>query len=92
MKDETLADRYGAGVEKAGWRTIESAPKDGTEVLGCFAFKVPGGVYRIGWVADGYLDGDEWVFSSFPLDADEYSAPTHWMPLPTPPHGGSDDR
>lgn len=82
------AEQNGAGVDPAGWRPIASAPKDGTEVLGCFAFKKSDGSYGIGWVADGYLDGDGWVFASFPLDADEYSAPNYWMPLPTPPQGG----
>ena len=63
------------------WRSIESAPKDGTCILcfwtpkigpvhaGCFATAMWG---RFGW-----CDPDD--------DEDEFGEPTHWMPLPPPP-------
>lgn len=69
-----------------GWRSMDSAPKDGTVVLGfcpfdcgfeevtpIFPIRFNSNRYAVGW----YLqtsEGDE-------TDVD----PTHWMPLPTPP-------
>jgi len=81
------------------WRTIESAPKDGTEVL----------VYRDGEYAvavwrNPYFDTieqAEWISLSakgadgtrscvrmearFPYEKVHFGTPTHWMPLPEPP-------
>ena len=81
------------------WQTIDTAPKDGTEVLAC-AIKYPDeisivafrryevsyGRYAADWV--GMCDG-------VPAIKDEgdtytnYHLPfvTHWMPLPEPPKG-----
>jgi hypothetical protein len=71
------------------WQPISTAPRDGTDILGCYAWTMADGVYRIGWIADGYLDGHfdggRWVFASLGIDPEEYSAPTHWMRLPDPP-------
>jgi hypothetical protein len=71
------------------WQPIETAPKDGTEVL-----LVRNGSFRqIGsWrkpcqQADGYRvnDGEPcWVGYSAEKRVPE---PTHWMPLPEPPKG-----
>lgn len=66
------------------WRPIETAPKDGTEILGHRWYKKrEGDTYEffnvvywekgIGWCL---LGGD---CIRFPV--------THWMPLPEPPHG-----
>jgi DNA-binding XRE family transcriptional regulator len=66
------------------WQPIETAPKDGTDIIVCSAWIMADGAYRIGWVADGYFDGDCWVFGSFDVDPEDYSAPTHWMPLSAP--------
>lgn len=60
------------------WRPIESAPKDGTDVLICK-------VYDDGSVSDfeiaGWDDELEWHgLQDITLDK-----PTHWMPLPSPP-------
>lgn len=67
------------------WQTIETAPKDGTAVLGYF----PG---RTGYVARQDVipcywsewGGGVWtcVSSGYRLLSHE---PTHWMPLPAPP-------
>jgi hypothetical protein len=62
-----------------GWRTIESAPKDGTRVL----------VYRPRVVYDGItwmpeIDKDRWSGSSW-WESRRIQQPTHWMPLPSPP-------
>lgn len=84
VKNETDVGRPDVG----GWRTIESAPKDGTVILLWYffnpVFKPPKpGMYaiaswgecrggRIGW-------RDPFAHYEFSNDA------THWMPLPAPP-------
>lgn len=80
-----------AAAEAAAWQPIETAPKEGTGIVGSAWWKMADGVYCLGWLAEGYFDGDDWAFASFDLDADEYSAPTHWMPLPQPPKEKGDD-
>ena len=59
------------------WRPIETAPRDGTEVLGAWEFAWTGG-----WCLEPviYREG-AWIVS-WDHDAAE---PTHWMPLPKPP-------
>lgn len=59
------------------WQPIETAPKDGTEVLLCGPLRDGSGHYRdvsrfymIRWPV-------EWMANCLP--------PTHWMPLPPPP-------
>ena len=63
------------------WQTIETAPKDGTNILlYVFSHEPDYGV--------GYWNGDYW---SMTVHADrlydEFGSPTHWMPLPEPPKG-----
>lgn len=67
------------------WQPIETAPRDGTEIITV----VKGFVPTIGW-----YDGNEWLnhallydaVSSFLVDCDDIRYnPTHWMPLPEPP-------
>ncbi len=63
------------------WQPIDTAPKDGTPILGWdgrdlavvywYAFEHPGGA---------------WFLSTVDLSgADGLSQPTHWQPLPEPP-------
>jgi len=58
------------------WRPIETAPKDGTEVL----------VYCSGFYVSSFTSG-----SWYDPGAPEFDIlgtglePTHWMPLPAPP-------
>lgn len=65
------------------WQPIETAPKDGTQVLvGRF---VPGDKYdrriRVDWW-HGHMKHGYTGFGHFnPI----YWPPTHWMPLPAPP-------
>lgn len=80
------------------WQDIQTAPKDGTEIIGCFSNDygyqdkpTQYGPWTIRW------DGREWVSSwdgyrviSSQTDFGESYhdpdiEPTHWMPLPTPP-------
>lgn len=64
-----------AELEQAGeWRDISTAPKDGTDVL---IFQAGyEGVYLC-W----YDDSDGVWFD----ERDNSYAPTHWLPLPSPP-------
>lgn len=80
-----------------GWQPIETAPRDGTEILGCY-FKDWGGgnVSRYGpWTIA--WDGRDWRSSWDGSQVIEYMsdfgteykepdlAPNLWQPLPQPP-------
>ena len=75
------------------WRTIESAPKDGTSIL-VHAFhpdthicKSIDTVVAAWWQEeDDPTDEGEWMcWMSIPNDPCCPFEPTHWMPLPDPP-------
>jgi hypothetical protein len=74
LVSETLAAQ---AVEKvAGWQPIESAPKDGTEIL-------------VGWVGAKTIRPARWVSMNgwiiYMSTTKPLNPPTHWMPLPSPP-------
>ena len=67
------------------WKTIDSAPKDGTSILLWCPYADKSGTIVVGefWVrawasSDWKIDYSTMVI----LDAPD---PTHWMPLPEPP-------
>lgn len=66
-------------VGKEKWQPIETAPKDGTHVLGYFK---TGTTYRETWWSEKQAadHGMGWLFSQNGL-----TQPTHWRPLPAPP-------
>lgn len=74
-------ERLSAGT---GWRTMESAPKDGTKIdLWCEdrcskGLRIP----NCYWIVDGMA----WA-GPFPQLYGPYIA-THWRPLPPPPNKG----
>ena len=70
-------DHADAGkVEGDGWKTIESAPKDGTPVL----------AYQAGRYFKCWMECDQYEGGYFWQDEeDSEPSPTHWRPLPTPP-------
>lgn len=75
--DERLRSRM------SEWQSIETAPKDGTNILIC-------GFGDSGYfVADVKWNEREGEFCLFDPEDDEYTAPTYkpeyWMPLPPPP-------
>lgn len=86
------AKRYGASVGRCEivlhdgnkpsvgqWQPIETAPKDGTEIL-AYGRKQDGAYF----VAFEY--GDWWCAGPWDEGWCELNhAPTHWMPLPEPP-------
>ncbi len=63
------------------WQPIETAPRDGTQILAClWAYGQPGGERRyevVSWECDG------WASEAYPI-----YPPTHWMPLPPSPAEG----
>jgi hypothetical protein len=73
-----------------GWRAIESAPRDGTEING---YREDQGVFTFRWASmeefghpcddrEGWWH-DRWGW----MDGD--LTPTRWQPLPQPPEGGA---
>jgi hypothetical protein len=60
-------------ADTRGWRTMETAPRDGTQVL------VFGGHFRQPTIAPA--DGDWWRWGK----TEGFTVPTHWMPLPDAP-------
>lgn len=77
-----------AGADSSRWQPIETAPRDGTQIL-------------VGvWVA-GYFKGSEsrwscWTIGQhgsgdFGCDGEWGDEPTHWMPLPPPPDAAHND-
>lgn len=67
---------YAALLAATQWRPIETAPKDGTHILGLLE---DGEVERIHWYK--YPTHSCWETSYFESEI----TPTHWMPLPKPP-------
>lgn len=61
---------------EGGWQPIETAPKDGTEILG-FAD-------RSQWVAWWSVENSRWEAGSVYFATEL----THWQPLPAPPSQG----
>lgn len=87
---EPFLARRGAGVVPAGWRPIETAPKDGTEFLAYDSHAKKQDVCN--WVQFGAQRGEVWATQSdseYGPGKDEFGyLPqhiTHWMPLPEPP-------
>lgn len=75
----------------AGWLPIESAPKDGTEII---IFHPQAGVCAAFCPGDGFawhcMDGMNTAIGkksgqSIPVMTSFVDAPTHWMPLPAAP-------
>lgn len=60
------------------WQPIETAPKDGTSIL------LWGDWLKTPCVDNGSEDGTFGAFTS--QTGYESVHPTHWMPLPKPPH------
>lgn len=68
----------------AMWRPIESAPKDGSEFLG-FGGGVEG-IQTVRWNDRvGCWDTETASLEDWDNQAEGYSRPTHFMPLPVPP-------
>jgi hypothetical protein len=73
-----------------GWQAIETAPKDGSNVLLCRAVDADGlPILDDAWgifVQVAAWWGDDWmVYCSIPNEPFLHFDPTHWMPLPPNP-------
>lgn len=71
------------------WQPIETAPKDGTKILG---YDPDIGVSTMSYFDDGSLVfySKSWIIALFDVCDECYPKPiginpTHWMPLPPPP-------
>jgi len=80
----TPFDKYLYTRPTEAWQPIETAPKDGTDILGW---------HEIAGTSQTCFSKGEWVCPDW--DEDRYIhctwSPTHWMPLPTPPTAGGGD-
>jgi hypothetical protein len=74
MTRPTPSDIENALGEPLKWQSIDTAPRDGTEVL----LTNP----RPGAVCVGFWNGKSWDDGDFYDDLGDF---THWMPLPEPP-------
>jgi hypothetical protein len=82
-----------AGDER-GWRPIESAPKDGTDVLVMYMHIETQCVFNAFYAspAENWDAEDEgwWSYEHSEvrrIKLEGWMTPTHWQPLPTPPTG-----
>lgn len=70
------------------WKWIGSAPRNGT----CVLLWIPAEDGRHAYIASGWYESgvfdNRWYAA--PDENPLSPQPTHWMPLPTPPAGGSD--
>lgn len=90
--DKAIAAARTASPEPSTWLPIESAPKDGTEVLlmverrAGIRWQMLVGHYMPGGfcIEDHPAIDEGWYFWSGSM-FDRASKPTHWQPLPTPP-------
>ena len=74
---------------KQGWQPIETAPYDGTHIIGFIPEDgISGGVRGIFWKeTKRKFEGAEWIDYDWvdALNDAHIMAPTHWMPMPNPP-------
>jgi hypothetical protein len=63
------------------WKPIETAPKDGTEIIG---WEKSEGMFLVAYRPDL---AENTSYTWFNLEGFWPHCPTHWMPLPNPPEG-----
>lgn len=80
LANDLLATPAANGPGEAGWLPIESAPKDGTDIL---IWCAP---WSCGSEARYIEDEGWWLANNHPTDHwGDQKYPTHWQPLPAPP-------
>lgn len=66
-----------------GWQPIETAPRDGTDILVCMTYNLgPDEWETIQWVD---WQRDPYVWPIYRTRIDIPFPPSHWMPLPAAP-------
>lgn len=72
-----------------GWRTIDSAPRDGTKILIAEPVNEEHAMNQHAIYAAWWDEGDaiwtDYAVKSFGYEEVQSYSPTHWMPLPPPP-------
>lgn len=71
------------------WQGIESAPRDGTRMILAKFVGHPAHETALWWAVAGHWS-DKWQNWNDGVEPCGLAGPTHWMPIPTPPAGGSD--
>jgi hypothetical protein len=75
---------------QTAWRTIESAPRDGTRVI---AYWPHIGQPVVAWVAQGGIHYGTWTCSILPtIKVTPRTPPTHWMAIPDAPRDSDEHR
>jgi hypothetical protein len=64
------------------WQPIETAPRDGTVILGCQGWCIEVTAYHKG--TQPYHRKEAWVVANDDEGYAQDFKPTHWMPLPNP--------
>lgn len=89
MLEAWLARAESSGKEVMDWKTIDSAPRDGTSILVYSSIGNPvtmeGVVIAEFWEHQQIDDGNEWWSVSHDGLGTTCFNPTHWMQLPEPP-------
>jgi hypothetical protein len=74
------------------WQPIETAPKDGTEIIGFWPSYRKGRQVQVTYYVDtetreyGKIERvSQYWMSPSPWTVGERTAPTHWMPIPEAP-------
>ncbi len=65
------------------WQSIETAPRDGTEIL-AFGLRNGEPVFAVTWWRKS---GPKRMYIGWGEFNKQYWPATHWMPLPEPPEG-----
>jgi hypothetical protein len=89
VSDDAGLVKKGGACERCGedefsmsvWRPIETAPKDGTQIILYPCFGIPSDPQAGNWYEGKRLKcwKSTWGNMNFPVQ------PTHWMPFPEPP-------
>lgn len=95
LNGHQLAAAIRALPDEDEWQPIETAPRDGTEILigkwkerGGFRFCRSSWEHFPGNSMEGEQSYDWWACDDDHNDITEDEGPTHWRPLPAPPKGG----
>lgn len=68
-------------IVRAGWRTMDSAPRDRRILI----LSLSGEMYVAHWGVNPWTDDEAWLISPAGEDQHLIVGPTHWRPLPAPP-------